>query len=188
MPLVSELEKYLGVPLLHGQAPRGRFQFTLDGIRHRLSGWQGKHLSLAGRMTLVQSTISAIPLHPMQAAWLPEHICNQIDQLARQFLWARGASNASTPAAADKVSPTPSNSITADSVGKASPAAIKNRCEGCNKKVGLTGFACRCGEVFCGKHRYPKDHCCTFDFRTLDRELLVKQNPLVQADKLGSRV
>lgn len=28
------------------------------------------------------------------------------------------------------------------------------RCGQCKKKVGLTGFDCRCGIVFCGMHRY----------------------------------
>ncbi|KAK2971846.1 hypothetical protein RJ640_027006 [Escallonia rubra] len=28
-----------------------------------------------------------------------------------------------------------------------------NRCSGCCKKVGLTGFWCRCGELFCAEHR-----------------------------------
>jgi hypothetical protein len=28
------------------------------------------------------------------------------------------------------------------------------RCFACNKRVGLTGFKCRCDYVFCGAHRY----------------------------------
>ena len=31
----------------------------------------------------------------------------------------------------------------------------KNRCQECRKKVGLTGFPCRCGGLFCGLHRDP---------------------------------
>ncbi|GAB2218361.1 hypothetical protein Droror1_Dr00001582 [Drosera rotundifolia] len=27
-----------------------------------------------------------------------------------------------------------------------------NRCSGCRKRVGLTGFRCRCGEMFCSEH------------------------------------
>uniref|UniRef100_A0A1I8BVC9 A20-type domain-containing protein n=1 Tax=Meloidogyne hapla TaxID=6305 RepID=A0A1I8BVC9_MELHA len=30
----------------------------------------------------------------------------------------------------------------------------KNRCQVCNKRVGLTGFDCRCGGLFCATHRY----------------------------------
>ncbi|KAJ6375101.1 hypothetical protein OIU77_000133 [Salix suchowensis] len=70
----------------------------------------------------------------------------------------------------------------------ASTPAVKNRCECCTKKVGLMGFNCRCGKTFCRAHRYPKDHSCTFDFKTLDQQNLAKQNPLVAGDKLGSRI
>ncbi|KDP22380.1 hypothetical protein JCGZ_26211 [Jatropha curcas] len=67
-------------------------------------------------------------------------------------------------------------------------STVKNRCESCNKKVGLTGFACRCGKVLCGSHRYPKEHSCTFDFKKADRDRLIKQNPLIKCDKLDSRI
>ena len=30
----------------------------------------------------------------------------------------------------------------------------RGRCWSCKKKVGLTGFECRCGFVYCGVHRY----------------------------------
>ncbi|CAF3665749.1 unnamed protein product, partial [Didymodactylos carnosus] len=33
-----------------------------------------------------------------------------------------------------------------------------NRCEKCLTRVGLTGFECRCGQLFCSKHRYPNEH------------------------------
>jgi hypothetical protein len=65
---------------------------------------------------------------------------------------------------------------------------MKNRCECCNKKVGLMGFKCRCGKTFCGVHRYVKEHSCTFDFKTYDRQNLAKQNPLVAGDKLHTRI
>merc|ERR1719232_1258151 len=31
------------------------------------------------------------------------------------------------------------------------------------KKVGLTGFTCRCGGLFCSIHRYSDKHECKFD-------------------------
>ncbi|OMO96686.1 Zinc finger, AN1-type [Corchorus olitorius] len=68
------------------------------------------------------------------------------------------------------------------------PPKFKNRCESCNKKVGLMGFSCRCGKVLCGVHRYPKEHSCNFDFKTFDRLALTKENPLIKGDKLESRI
>ncbi|TMW46604.1 hypothetical protein DOY81_008321 [Sarcophaga bullata] len=37
----------------------------------------------------------------------------------------------------------------------------KNRCAECRKKVGLTGFLCRCGGLYCAVHRYSDKHNCT---------------------------
>ncbi|KAF2605056.1 hypothetical protein F2Q70_00026940 [Brassica cretica] len=59
-----------------------------------------------------------------------------------------------------------------------------NRCTTCRKRVGLTGFKCRCGTTFCGAHRYPEVHGCTFDFKSAGREEIAKANPLVKAGKL----
>lgn len=60
----------------------------------------------------------------------------------------------------------------------------RDRCWGCKKKVGLLGFECRCGFIFCGTHRYADEHKCTFDFMALDRADLAKKNVAVIADKL----
>ncbi|CAK7337104.1 unnamed protein product [Dovyalis caffra] len=92
-----------------------------------------------------------------------------------------------TPSAHDKNPAVVSDERTSTTNPTASSSTRKTRCENCNKKVGLTGFNCRCGKIFCGMHRHAEEHSCTFDFKTLGRQGLAKQNPLVVADKLGSR-
>lgn len=59
-----------------------------------------------------------------------------------------------------------------------------SRCTTCQKRVGLTGFNCRCGNLFCAVHRYSDKHDCPFDYRTAAREAIAKANPVVRADKL----
>ncbi|GAA0184184.1 hypothetical protein Leryth_008288 [Lithospermum erythrorhizon] len=59
-----------------------------------------------------------------------------------------------------------------------------NRCATCRKRVGLTGFKCRCGVTFCGTHRYPEQHGCTFDYKVMGREEIAKANPIVKGNKL----
>uniref|UniRef100_A0A914I3X1 Zinc finger protein n=1 Tax=Globodera rostochiensis TaxID=31243 RepID=A0A914I3X1_GLORO len=59
-----------------------------------------------------------------------------------------------------------------------------NRCLVCNKRVGLTGFDCRCGGLFCGEHRYHSAHNCTFDYKTAGREELRAKHPQVITDKI----
>ncbi|KAK1681811.1 hypothetical protein QYE76_042659 [Lolium multiflorum] len=62
--------------------------------------------------------------------------------------------------------------------------ATKNRCETCRKKVGLLGFACRCGGTYCGMHRHAGAHACEIDYKAAGREQIARQNPLVVASKL----
>nr|ACU17776.1 unknown [Glycine max] len=53
-----------------------------------------------------------------------------------------------------------------------------------SKRVGLTGFKCRCGLTFCGAHRYSEKHACGFDFKTVGREEIARANPVIKAEKL----
>ncbi|XP_073299979.1 zinc finger A20 and AN1 domain-containing stress-associated protein 8-like [Primulina huaijiensis] len=59
-----------------------------------------------------------------------------------------------------------------------------SRCGACKKRVGLTGFNCRCGNVFCGLHRYSDKHECPFDYRTEAQDAIAKANPIIKAEKL----
>ncbi|CAA3029656.1 zinc finger A20 and AN1 domain-containing stress-associated 5-like [Olea europaea subsp. europaea] len=59
-----------------------------------------------------------------------------------------------------------------------------NRCSGCRRKVGLTGFRCRCGELFCADHRYTDRHDCSYDYKAAGREAIARENPVVKAAKI----
>ncbi|XP_059306295.1 putative zinc finger A20 and AN1 domain-containing stress-associated protein 8 [Lycium ferocissimum] len=37
-------------------------------------------------------------------------------------------------------------------------------------------------------HRYPEEHACTFNFKSIGRVILAKENPLCKADKLENRI
>lgn len=76
------------------------------------------------------------------------------------------------------------NVIDDSSIGKNK----SSRCLCCKKKMGLLGFACRCGGKFCSMHRYPEEHSCPFDYKTTGRVALARENPLVVHDRLGERV
>ncbi|KAK6935277.1 Zinc finger, AN1-type [Dillenia turbinata] len=74
-----------------------------------------------------------------------------------------------------------------DAIGETSEDRVApNRCACCRKKVGVMGFKCRCGSTFCGTHRYPEKHECTFDFKGSGRDAIARANPVVKADKIQS--
>ena len=64
------------------------------------------------------------------------------------------------------------------------PKKKPNRCHSCNKRVGLTGFPCRCGGMFCGEHRYSDTHTCSFDYKALGAQEIRKNNPVVVSEKI----
>uniref|UniRef100_A0A7N0SVC2 Zinc finger A20 and AN1 domain-containing stress-associated protein 5 n=1 Tax=Kalanchoe fedtschenkoi TaxID=63787 RepID=A0A7N0SVC2_KALFE len=66
------------------------------------------------------------------------------------------------------------------------PAASRevSRCSGCRKKVGLTGFRCRCGDLFCSEHRYSDRHACSYDYKAAGKAAIARENPVVKAAKI----
>jgi hypothetical protein len=61
----------------------------------------------------------------------------------------------------------------------------KNRCVSCKKKLGLTGFTCRCGGQFCSLHRYSDKHDCPFDYKAMGEQEISQNNPQVVAQKVA---
>lgn len=86
------------------------------------------------------------------------------------------------------LSPTKTNDVSSSNIPERVTGEAKakaKRCQSCNRKVGLANaFVCKCGITFCGTHRYPEKHGCEFDFKTLQREAIVKANPVIKADKV----
>lgn len=61
----------------------------------------------------------------------------------------------------------------------------KNRCFVCKKKLGLTGFSCRCDGLFCAVHRYTDKHECNFDYKAMGEKEISEANPVIVAAKLN---
>ena len=80
--------KYLGLQV--GGNPR-RAQFwdpVVDKIQARLSAWKGRRLSLAGRVCLVKSVLTSIPLFYLSVFKAPSSVCKRIFSIQRRFIWA----------------------------------------------------------------------------------------------------
>ncbi|WVZ92275.1 hypothetical protein U9M48_038353 [Paspalum notatum var. saurae] len=77
-----------------------------------------------------------------------------------------------------------SSSSSSGSGSKAPRTSSVNRCHNCRRRVGLTGFRCRCGELFCGAHRYSDRHDCSYDYKAVGRDAIARENPVVRAAKI----
>lgn len=61
---------------------------------------------------------------------------------------------------------------------------MKPRCLVCKKKLGLTGFPCRCGGLYCATHRGDVDHACKYDYKSDQQKALSTLMEKVVAKKV----
>ncbi|KAE9462276.1 hypothetical protein C3L33_05824, partial [Rhododendron williamsianum] len=80
--------------------------------------------------------------------------------------------------------PTPTRRRQQTAAAEAAERREVNRCSGCRRKVGLTGFRCRCGDLFCSEHRYSDRHDCSYDYKAAGREAIERENPVVRPAKI----
>jgi hypothetical protein len=54
-----------------------------------------------------------------------------------------------------------------------------SKCWKCSKKIRLSDQAtpCKCGFIFCSKHRYAEEHDCAYDWKGEGRDRAAKANP-----------
>lgn len=63
--LTNDHGKYLSVPLLHSKVKKQTYSHVIDKVKALLSNWKASSLSLAGRLTLINSILMSIPNYTM---------------------------------------------------------------------------------------------------------------------------
>ncbi|XP_057840916.1 uncharacterized protein LOC131050447 [Cryptomeria japonica] len=66
--------KFLGMPLFAGAGKTDIWKGLLDGCKAKMEGWKSKWLSLAGRILMLKSVVSAMLIFPMACFKLPGSI------------------------------------------------------------------------------------------------------------------
>lgn len=54
----------------------------------KLALWKGKMLSIGGRITLIKSSLSNLPLYFMSLFPIPKKVIEKINKITRAFLWS----------------------------------------------------------------------------------------------------
>ena len=78
---------YLGMPL--GGNPRSRpfWDPVIHKVSKRLDGWKRAFLSKGGRLTLIESVLSAIPTYFLSLFHIPSKVIKELEKIMRSFLW-----------------------------------------------------------------------------------------------------
>jgi hypothetical protein len=80
--------KYLGLPLSPYRLRKLDFQPQIDKAAAKLSAWNGRNLTHAGRVSLSKSVLSSQPVYLLSVVKPPNEVLDDIDKLRRRFLWA----------------------------------------------------------------------------------------------------
>jgi mannosylglycoprotein endo-beta-mannosidase len=75
------LVRYLGLPLGANPSRLSTWKPLLSTIRAKLSTWKGNFLSIAGRLCLIKSVLSSLPLFYMSVFAMPKDIIKVISLL-----------------------------------------------------------------------------------------------------------
>ncbi|KAI4315325.1 hypothetical protein L6164_028148 [Bauhinia variegata] len=129
---------------------------------------------------LIKEQQAASAKAAMEKSLNPRSQAPAANQTMESIIPAEPMAGTSPSSSSCESSPSPSTA----SGGHASRPKAANRCRSCNKKVGPTGFMCKCGSTFCGTHRYPEKHEFRYDFKIAGRDAIAKANPVVKADKV----
>jgi len=85
--LTTSAPFHLGLPLMLGPSRKEAFQPLLDKVLSKVTGWQAKTLSQAGRTVLIKSTAAAIPTYAISTFLLPSSFCKTLDHRFKDFWW-----------------------------------------------------------------------------------------------------
>ena len=68
---MENIGRYLEVDMHTGNGSCRKFQHIIDKMQNKVSSWKRKTLSLAGRLTLVQSVTNKLDVFNMQHSQVP---------------------------------------------------------------------------------------------------------------------
>lgn len=86
-PLQAFPLSYLGLPLSPKKLRRADYLPLIENIDKRLAGWKCASLSRGGRLILLNSVLSSLPLYFCSVFALPSWVIKDIDKIRRGFFW-----------------------------------------------------------------------------------------------------
>ncbi|GKU98541.1 hypothetical protein SLEP1_g11532 [Rubroshorea leprosula] len=85
--------KYLGMPIGSKRKCIAMWRPMIDSFKKKLANWKNRFISLGGRITLLNSVLSSLPVFMMSVHLLPKGLILILDKICRNFLWGGGENN-----------------------------------------------------------------------------------------------
>jgi len=81
---------YLGLPIGGNSRKLSFWQPVVDRIKAHLSLWSNKFLSFGGRLVLLKSVLSSLPVYFLSFIKAPAGIISSIESMFKRFFWVGG--------------------------------------------------------------------------------------------------
>ena len=82
------LTTYLGLPLGMRHNATEAWDVVEEKFRKKLVLWKRQHISKGGRLTLIRSTLSNLPIYIMPLFRMPKGVKARLEKIQRDSLWA----------------------------------------------------------------------------------------------------
>ena len=82
--------KYLGLPLTLGQNNPSLWLDIIGKLKDKIASWGGHWLTKVGKLILIKSILSALPIYQSSLLLALKKIMDWISKLLRDFLWRGG--------------------------------------------------------------------------------------------------
>ena len=61
-----------------------------ERFKKNLALWKRQYISKGGRLTLIKSTLSNMPIYTMSLFRIPKRVKSRLEKIQRDFLWGGG--------------------------------------------------------------------------------------------------
>ncbi|XP_058742110.1 uncharacterized protein LOC131614557 [Vicia villosa] len=78
---------FLGIPVGGNHRRKQFWSFLISKLKKRLGGWQRKHLSLGGKVALLNAVLNSIHIFVLSFYKAPKCVLGEIIKIQRDFLW-----------------------------------------------------------------------------------------------------
>ena len=78
---------YLGMPFGFSYKSTAIWNPIIEKMERRLAGWQRLYLSKGGRLALLKSTLSSLPIYFLSLFTISVSVAQRLERLQRNFLW-----------------------------------------------------------------------------------------------------
>jgi hypothetical protein len=79
--------RYLGIPMHYRKLNNKDCEKIEERIEKKLSSWKGKYLSVGGRLVLINSILTSLPMFMLSFFEIPKGVLEKIDYFRSRFFW-----------------------------------------------------------------------------------------------------